>query len=141
MSVYNGASNSGFNQSGGNYFLIVTAIPDANVLSYTPGTGSGGATTAGSLTAYSGPENYSSAGLAVFGATRLIKDMGKTVVSAGRAFRKFQAVFAASTSTNGVRGAATPAPGYLTAYLEVSAPNAGGAPASVNQIVRYAEIW
>jgi hypothetical protein len=137
MSAYNGATSGGFNQSGGGYYLITTAITPANVLSYTAGSGSGGATSAGSLAAYAGGEaqNWSTN---CFGANKLIKDMGKTVVSAGRAFRKFQAVVAASQSTGGVTGLATTAPGYLTAYLEVTAPNGGGSGGVINTMVRYA---
>ena len=148
MSAYSGAfgSQGGYNQSGGNYFLVLSTISQNNLLAYTGQSGSGGATAVGSFASYSTiaatGENYSSA----FGASRLIKDMGKTVVSAGRAFRKFQAVNAASASTGGIAGQAgtTTQVGYLTAYLEVTAPNGGGAgaaggvPAVTNQIVRYA---
>jgi hypothetical protein len=142
MSAYSGAfgSKAGFNQSGGGYYMIVSSIGAANILSYAGTSGSGGATTVPALTAYSGAENYST----TFGAYKLIKDMGKTVVSSGRAFRKFQAVVPAGQSTGGVTGVAA-TPGYLTAYLEVSAPNGGGAaggPANtagvVLPIVRYA---
>ncbi len=136
MSLYNGATSGGFNQSGGGYYLITTAITNTNVLTYTAGSGSGGATTAGSFAAYTGTEagNWSAN---CFGANKLLKDMGKTVVSAGRAFRKFQAVTIAASSTGGVTGVAA-TPGYLTAYLEVTAPNQGGAGVVTTSMVRYA---
>ena len=50
----------------------------------------------------------------------LLKDMGKTLVSAQRTFRKVQLVVS-TTSTFGVTGAAGTAPdaGYLTGYIEL----------------------
>jgi hypothetical protein len=49
-------------------------------------------------------------------------------------------VIAASSSTGGVTGGAgsSTQPGYMAAYLEVTAPSAGGQPAAVNAIARYA---
>jgi hypothetical protein len=125
MSAASGAfgAKPGFNQSGGGYYLIVSSVVN-QFLTLTPGSGSGGAATVGTFAAYT----YNSAKdeSTILGANRVIKDMGKTVVSAGRTFRKFQAVAAASLSTGGVYGsnATTTSPGYLTGYLEL---NAGGA--------------
>ena len=50
----------------------------------------------------------------------LLKDMGKTLVSAQRTFRKVQLVVS-TTSTFGVNGDAGAAPdaGYLTGYIEL----------------------
>ena len=90
---------------------------------------------------WASPQNVGALSTAVNTAGSLVmRDMGKTVVSAGRAFRKFQAVSLASASTGGVTGGASTStqPGYFTAYLEVTAPNAGGLPAAVNAIARYA---
>jgi hypothetical protein len=60
------------------------------------------------------------------GAGGLLRDMGKTVVSAGRTFRKVQ-LMVSTISTGGVNGQAgttTPSTDYLTAYLELaSGPN------------------
>jgi hypothetical protein len=138
MSLYNGATPGGFNQSGGGYYLVTTSIPAANILTYSGSSGSGGATTVGYFSTYTALGGGEAGASTFFLANRLIKDMGKTVVSAGRAFRKFQAVSSFALSTGGVVGAATPAPGYLTAYLEVAAPNQGGLGGVVNSIVRYA---
>jgi hypothetical protein len=143
MSAYSGAfgSQGGYNQSGGNYYFTTAAVPVTSIFAYSGQSGSGGATAVGSFAPYStiaaAGENYSSA----FGTTKLIKDMGKTVVSAGRAFRKFQAVNAASSSTGGVAGQAGTSTqvGYLTAYLEVGAPNGGGqGVTAIAPIARYA---
>ncbi len=132
--------NGGFNQSGGGYYITISSIVN-EMKSYTPGSGSGGATTVGTFGAYwtgSADGAYST----LVGASRTIKDMGKTIVSAGRTFRKFAAVgIASTTSTFGTVGSAasTTNPGYLTFYLETGLPsvgiNAGQAPVP---IARYA---
>jgi hypothetical protein len=56
----------------------------------------------------------------------LLKDMGKTVVSASRTFRKVQLVVS-SFSTFGVAGAAATAPAedYLTGYIELGFDSQG----------------
>ena len=64
----------------------------------------------------------------------LIRDMGKTIVSSGRTFRKVQLVVSTVASTTfGVAGPATganPVEDYLTGYIEVGfgAPNSTPAP-------------
>jgi hypothetical protein len=118
----------GFNQSGGGYYIALEDLwvnRRLNIL--TPGTGSGGATTVGSFTqeALATSTNYP-AGLNVssfFANGALVKDMGRTVVSAGRTFRKIQGIQPtnqASSNTFGVGGnaASATAPGYLTYYVE-----------------------
>jgi hypothetical protein len=123
--------NGGFNQSGGAYYIVVTAA-GTQLNAYTPGTGSGGAATAGTLAPVA-TTDLSNA----YGAGKLIKDMGKTVVSSGRVFRKFQPVITNSAATFGVGGDAASGanPGYFTAYLEMLREGqAGTAPV----IARYA---
>ena len=126
-------SKAGYNQSGGDYLLVVSTITPAQLSVLTPGTGSGGATTVGSFAPAAVadlPLNTSS----FFTAGKLLKDMGKTVVSSGRTFRKIQAVVNTannSSPTFGVNGAAVAnAPGYATFYLETSREGAG-TPAAV----------
>jgi hypothetical protein len=67
--------------------------------------------------------------------------MGKTVVSAGRTFRKIQAVVGTATNSSptfGVNGAAvTNAPGYATFYLETVREGAGGATGTPAMVVRF----
>ena len=129
---------SGFNQSAGAYYLVISSVAN-QVLTYTPGTGSGGAVTQGSFAANALAGNYST----VYGAGRLIRDMGKTVVSSGRVFRKFQPVVntASGASSLGVAGSAASATdaGYFTAYLEMGreGQNGGQAP-GIPQIARFA---
>jgi hypothetical protein len=134
-------AKAGYNQSGGDYLLVVTTIPIANLNVLTPGTGSGGATTVGSLASATLADLGGNGSISSFFTNgKLLRDMGKTVVSSGRTFRKVQAVVTlAGTATNssptfGVNGAsATNAPGYATFYLETSREGAG-APA---QVVRF----
>jgi hypothetical protein len=77
-------------------------------------------------------------------AGKLLKDMGKTVVSSGRTFRKFAAVGTGSakySSSFGVVGGAGASPngGYATFYLEVGREGTPGAPNSTfpAPIARY----
>jgi hypothetical protein len=141
-------SRAGWNQSGGAHFIVMTALANAdgitvtnsylNTLSNAPAN-SGGAFTQGSFKQVSAREafglatdttvGYLAAGLGV-GAGKLLKDMGKTVVSSGRTFRKFQAVGTGTgnfTSTFGVQGGPAVAPntGYADFYLEVGREGAG----------------
>lgn len=142
----------GFNQSGGGYFLVLSSMTQDQILTYSGGSGSGGSFAPGSFASYStlgtniANVNYSTA----FSINRLIKDMGRTVVSAGRTFRKFQAVLPLGTGVGlsspsfGVFGNAGTAtqPGYLTAYLEISREGSGAAAGTggfqLPLIVRYA---
>jgi hypothetical protein len=136
-------ANRGFNQSGGSYFITLASLV-GSLQTLTPGTGSGGATTTGTITPYSVGSGLVAAGTAaeslsqlsnLVGTGRIILDMGRTVVSSGRTFRKFQAVNQLATTTAVVNGAAPNAvtganpgatvtsgtsssTGYLTFYLE-----------------------
>jgi hypothetical protein len=76
-------------------------------------------------------------GATLVAANRLIKDMGKTVVSSGRTFRKFAPVMnnIAGVSSFGVVGGPATAPnaGYGSFYLEVAREGLAGnsAPAPI----------
>ena len=133
-------ARAGFNQSGGAYFLVISTIA-GQLNAFTPGTGSGGATTAGTfaptttLALCGGVGDISS----LVGAGKLIKDLGRTVVSSGRTFRKFQVVQQTngnSSISNGITGAATT---YGAFYLETGRDGADGAPGSGGHpmIARY----
>lgn len=136
-------TKAGYNQNGGGYYIVITSLAPAQLLTYTPGTGSGGATTVGSFAGANStvmPTNVST----LFGAGRICKDMGKTVVSAGRTFRKIQAVTptdAALGSSFGVTGPAGTAtnPGYATYYVETGrdGANADGEGAGLAALARY----
>jgi hypothetical protein len=138
MSSGSGAfgTKAGFNQSGGAYYVATGAAVLVSTLNvYTPGSGSGGATLAGSFLPFSttgalGSDTLKARALVAIGkAGSMVKDMGKTIVSTGRVFRKFQAVvptgagFPSSFGVTGEAGSSTQA-GYLTGYIEV--PNMAG---------------
>jgi hypothetical protein len=155
-------SRAGWNQSGGAHFIIMTDLANANgttVSAYlntfsNAASNSGGAFTQGSFKLVSAREAFglpsdtavgvAAAGVAV-GAGKLLKDMGKTVVSSGRTFRKFQAVATGSAnfvSSFGVQGGAAPSPangntGYADFYLEVGREGSAGAAAAPAPILRY----
>lgn len=126
----------GFKQAGGDYYIIITSI-SSQFLTLTPGTGSGGSATVGSFAQYADTAaNWSS----IVVAGRLIKDVGKTVVSSGRTFRKFQAVLGSATNSSptfGVMGKAASSTdtGYFSGYLEIGTEGAGTT--SVAAIARY----
>ncbi len=123
MSVYSGAfgSSAGYSQSGGGYYIILSSIV-GQFLTYTPPAGSG----VGSFVPYAGPEN-----LSLLATNGIIKDMGKTVISSMRTFRKFQAVGPQNLETDGVVGHENY---FLTGYLEIRPYGAFDAP----RIARYA---
>lgn len=155
------SARAGYNQSGGAYFVCVTALSGSSGVGVTPVTvGVDVATTAGAthlyriatLPAKSGGA-FEPAVLAPvsavdvlggalwsgaeakdeFAAGQLIRDMGKTVVDKeGRTFRKFAVV--GQNRVNGVEGGPQAAPGlgYGTFYLDVGrATTTGGVPAPI----------
>ena len=136
---------AGFNQSGGAHFMTLAALEP------TPGTPGGFVNTlvnAGSNSggAYANPTlstvtmvNILGAPItaanaaATVGSAKLLKDMGRTVVSAGRTFRKFAPVVnTGALSSFGVDGQAASGAnaGFGTFYLEVAREGAG-APAPI----------
>jgi hypothetical protein len=140
---------AGFNQSGGAYFMVMSNLDAGtgavgsfvNTLA-SAGSNSGGAFTSPTLalTAMSNviplPTTAPHASDFVKQGA-LLKDMGKTVVSSGRVFRKFAPV--AANTSNGVVGSAAVAPnaGYGSFYLEVGRETVGGTGAAPAPIVRY----
>jgi len=136
---------AGFNQSGGAYFIIVgsAGLTNAHINSIaTAASGSGGAAVPPSLQAVAATD--ASVGLVVgdVATGKLLKDMGKSVVSANRVFRKFAVVGSAHASkyasSFGVEGGVATAPnaGYGTFYLEVGREGQGQA-AVPAPIARY----
>ena len=150
-------SRAGWNQSGGAHFIIMTnleATPGQYINTLlTAGSNSGGAFVGATFASNSAPvafgagtAGHSNAANAAVGAGKLLKDMGKTVVSSGRTFRKFQAVGTGGTatanfaSTFGVQGGNPGVPtaanaGYASFYLEVGREGAGTATPA--PILRY----
>jgi len=115
-----------FKQSGG-YFIPLGNVA-TGVLAYTAGTGSGGSAVAGSFALASWAQGgttpaKATSTISTVAAGGLLRDMGKTVVSSGRTFRKIQ-LMCSTVSTGGVAGPAgvstNPNVDYLTAYIELS---------------------
>lgn len=144
------AAKAGFNQSGGGYYITTAAVPGATILFVTsPQTGSGGASAPPTLSSATGATTYSqlngpsSISTNLSAAGKVIRDMGKTIVSSSRVFRKFQVTWPANLSTGGVGGAVGNGSsgasisagdyGYQDFYLEVTQ---GGAPGAVPPIAR-----
>ena len=107
-----------------------------------PASGSGGAVVAPALAlvSMSSVLGFNTNGASTLvGTGKLLKDMGKTVVSAGRTFRKFAPVVQGlGVSSFGVVGAAASgaSAGYGSFYLEVgregfAGPTTTGAPAPI----------
>jgi hypothetical protein len=139
-------AKAGFNQSGGAYFMTLAALetvagtagPFVNTL-VTAGSNSGGAFSNPTLSTVTmsniigaGTTAANAAGFVA--ASKLLKDMGRTVVSAGRTFRKFAPVVPTLPSSFGVVGqaGATPNAGFGAFYLEVGRETGTPAP-----IARY----
>jgi hypothetical protein len=152
---------AGFNQSGGAYFMVTApngltqrlATGATAALAYNPtgteshmhlltsaGSNSGGAFVGPTLAVASAADV--SVSVAEVGQGKLLRDMGKTVVSSGRTFRKFAAAgtgLARYASSFGVVGAPPTAPntGYSTFYLEVGREGSAGATTAPAPVARY----
>ena len=132
-----GPMNAGFKQTAAAYLSIVSSVNVANFLTYTPGTGSGGGFLPGSFASYptlplgslATPVDLSTA----LKAGNTLKDMGRTVVSSSRVFRKVQVMAPAGTGVPAINGSVPNAPDYLTAYLEVAGENGQ----AVNALARF----
>jgi len=120
-----GPSAYGFKQSAGGFFVPLADV-GSRVLALNASGGAGGSFQVGSFTTASWaiggttPSRATStiSAIAVGG---VLRDMGKSVVSAGRVFRKVQ-LLTSTVSTGGVGGpvgASNPLVDYLTGYIEL----------------------
>jgi hypothetical protein len=117
------------------YFMPLSSLQNI-VFAFTSGTGAGGSFSQGAFstaswatTFYNGKANPYLSSLNG-PASGLLKDMGRTIVSAGRTFRKVQLMqnTAGTVSTGGVAGAApgtNPVQDYLTGFIELGFDGAG----------------
>ena len=160
MSAFNGAHSvrGGFNQSGGSYFIATANLDNQisprvapayiNVLT-SGGSNSGGAWVPPAFTLVSMStvlgitptlDHYKFAS-SIVQTGALLKDMGRTVVSSGRTFRKFAPVVGGTAdraSSLGVQGGVGVAPnaGDGSFYLEVGREGQTGT-AAPGPIARY----
>lgn len=98
------------------------------VSSYVAGTGAGGSFLPGTFAIATWSQMGGAAGAALssissIGQGGLLKDMGKTVVSSNRTFRKVQLVVPGGSSSTGVGGLDTNVNPYLTGYIELATGN------------------
>jgi hypothetical protein len=157
LTLDNGSGGS----AGTNAVTAATAYTPANQTSHmyrlaTAGSNSGGAWVAPTFVAANARDAFgidagsatvaaaSAGAITDVAAGKLLKDMGKTVVSSGRTFRKFAAVGTGSlkyASSFGVVGgtASSPNAGYASFYLEVGREGNPGAPSGAfpAPIARY----
>jgi hypothetical protein len=121
-----GPIGRGYKQNSGAFFIPLGNVA-SQVLQFTSVGGAGGSYLVGSFTtaawAQGGttPNKFTST-ISTIAAGGLLRDMGKTIVSAGRTFRKVQ-LMTSTVSTGGVTGAAgvttNPNVDYLTGYIEL----------------------
>ena len=111
---------SGFKQNNSAYLRVVSTVPPAAFLTYTAGTGSGGAYLPGSFATFA----Y---GATIDVSTNLqagnsVKDMGRTVISSGRVFRKVQVMKNTTAGLVGAIGGSVfdTTASFGTGYLEVA---------------------
>lgn len=128
-----GPTSRGFKQSAGGFFIPLGDVA-SKVLSFTASGGAGGSYLVGSFTTAAWaafgttPSKFTST-ISTIAAGGLLRDMGKSVVSAGRVFRKVQ-LMTSTVSTGGVNGPAgvttNPYVDYLTGYIELGSSMANG---------------
>lgn len=117
------------NDSDTGYYMPLSSLQN-NVFAFTNGTGAGGSWAQGSFStaswatlSYPGATNGNPYLSSINGAgAGILKDMGRTVVSSGRTFRKVQLVAPLLSTTNGVAGqnpGTNPVQDYLTGYIEL----------------------
>ena len=138
-----GPVGRGLKQSAGGFFIPLGNVA-TQVLQYTTVGGAGGSFLAGSFALAVWGQGGSSASrftstISSVAAGGLLRDMGKTVVSAGRTFRKIQLI-TSTVSTGGLNGAAAggnPNVDYLTGYIELASGLNGITPGSTPAPVAY----
>jgi hypothetical protein len=111
-----GPMSAGFKQvPAGGYMTVISTLDRTNMYAAPVKTGSGGAATVAAPVAIDAVGVYNSISV---GPGSSLKDMGSSVVSSGRLFRKFKAVAVAGNSLGDV---ATTDSNFGTFYLEVAA--------------------
>ena len=136
-----GPVGRGLKQGGGFFIPLEDLTAGGKILQYTAGSGAGGSYVPGSFAnsawataGQSGATKFTST-ISSIGRGGLLRDMGKTVVSAGRTFRKIQ-LLCSTVSTGGVNGTGTGAVSdFFVGYIELgsglNASNPGGGFAAV----------
>jgi hypothetical protein len=131
------SGSEGPKQTRGYFVPLGNCVP--SMLQYSGGAGAGGSFLPGAFSPATWAASVGGAGailssISSVGAGGLLKDMGKTVVSSNRTFRKVQLV--SHSVVAGVAGANLASAPYLSGYIELSsgsnqAAASGAAPAPV----------
>ena len=122
---------AGFKQvPAASYMTVISTLQRTNMYAAPVKTGSGGAATVAAPTPIAAVGVYNSISV---GPGSSLKDMGSSVVSSGRLFRKFKAVGVASSSQGDV---ATTDSNFGTFYLEVAADGGDVPDANKSLVVR-----
>ena len=140
-----GPTAYGFKQNAGGFFVPLANVA-SGVLAFTAAGGAGGSYQVGSFTTAAWaifgttPSKFTST-ISAIASGGVLRDMGKSVVSAGRVFRKVQ-LLTSTVSTGGVNGPAgvstNPMVDYLTGYIELaSGLTNGGLPGSFAPVAYY----
>ena len=132
------ASVTGLGPKQSNGYFVPLGNCAGSVYAYSGGSGAGGSflpgnfnTTAAWAAGGTNPVKQTST-ISSIGAGGIFRDEGKTVVSAGRVFRKVQLLCATGTvSTSGVNGGTATTDNYLTGYIELNSPAAGAYNANI----------
>ena len=103
------------------YFVPLGNCVD-KVFHYSEGAGAGGSFLPGHFAAVSWTNDARISSISSIGAGGLLRDMGKTVVSSNRTFRKVQLI--SPSPAGGVNGLSTTSGTYLTGYIELATGNA-----------------
>ena len=136
----------GFRNVAGGYYIPTTGATGVgsvviNVL--TPGSGSGGSTAPPTFT--SNPTTWAgisaTTSLSTLNAADggMLRDMGRTLVSSGRTFRKVQLVKNSLSTPTGQAPGTNPQQDYATGYLEVGV--GAGAGATFNKVAFYPAMY
>jgi len=119
------SGSEGPKQTRGYFVPLANCVP--SMLQYSGGAGAGGSFLPGNFS----PATWAAAGtgagallssIASVGAGGLLRDMGKTVVSSNRTFRKVQLI--SRSLAGGVTGSDATSGPYLTGYIELATGNA-----------------
>jgi hypothetical protein len=110
--------------------MIVSSITRAQLKVYTPGSGS-------STGSFSHATSGDVPDTSFFEVGHLLKDMGRTIVSSGRTFRKIQAVVGMASDASPTYGVAGQPPNYTSFYLETGREGAAATAGNLALVVRY----
>ena len=103
----------------------------SSILQYNGAAGAGGSFLPGAFTTATwastgtAPSTWATRTIGAINRGGLLKDMGRTVVSASRTFRKIQLVGSAPSTSGVVGGAANENGMFLTGYIELATGQAG----------------